>query len=166
MLNSARLKALVLVVALIVVLPGTVTAGAEQQTGSLTLVGHNPLMNRGMNAAIAIHGDYAYIGSRTDFYDLAPAASGIMVVDISDPTNLEVVNVMGPPDTANTGESSRELRVWQSQDILIVLHTNCGGATAHGCSAPSQNNFKFFDISGDNAADPELILTLEQSTHE
>src|ERR687897_898271 len=124
MLNSARLKALVLVVALIVVLPGTVTAGAEQQTGSLTLVGHDPLMNRGMNAAIAIHGDYAYIGSRTDFHEDGEDRSGIMVVDISDPANPQVVNVIGPPRTANPGESSRELRVWGSQDILIVLHTN------------------------------------------
>jgi hypothetical protein len=166
MLSSARLKALVLVVALMVVLPGTVTASAQQKTGSLTLVGHDPLMNRGMNAAIAIHGDYAYIGSRTDFYEDALDASGIMVVDISDPADPEVVNVIGPPRTANPGESSRELRVWESQDILIVLHTNCGGATAHGCTGPSQNNFKFFDISGDNATDPQLIAQIDQSTHE
>ena len=123
-------------------------------------------MNRGMNAALAIHGDYAYIGSRTDFYDDAEEASGIMIVDISDPTDPEVVNVMGPPDTANPGESSRELRVWQSQDILIVLHTNCGGPGAHECHRSSVNNFKFFDISGDNATDPQLIAQINQSTHE
>ena len=172
MIRSARLKALMAVVALMVVLPGTVTASpqeaasAEQPTGTLTLVGSNPLMNRGMNAAIAIHGDYAYIGSRTDFYEDALDASGIMVVDISDPSSPEVVNVFGPPDTANAGESSRELRVWQSQDILILLHTNCGGASAHGCTGPSAHEFKFFDISGDNATDPELILTHEHGTHE
>src|ERR687897_2657261 len=105
MLNSARLKALVSLAALIAVLPGTVTASPEQETGSLTLVGHDPLMNRGMNAAIAIHGDYAYIGSRTDFYEDAFDASGIMVVDISDPADPQVVNVIGPPRTANPGES-------------------------------------------------------------
>jgi LVIVD repeat len=165
MIGSAR-QALVAVVALMVVLPGTVTATPQERTGSLTLVGHNPLMNRGMNAAIAIHGDYAYIGSRTDFYEDALDASGIMVVDISDPANPETANVIGPPRTTNPGESSRELRVWQSQDILIVLHTNCGGATAHLCTGPSQNNFKFFDISGDNATDPPLIAELNQSTHE
>jgi len=145
------------------------TSGAQQpdrRTGSFNLVGHDPLMNRGMNAAIAIHGDYAYIGSRTDYHEDGEEYSGIMVVDISDPTDPEVVNVMGPPDTANPGESSRELRVWQSQDILIVLHTNCGGAGAHNCDTPSQNNFKFFDISGDNATDPELIVQLNQNTHE
>jgi hypothetical protein len=123
-------------------------------------------MNRGMNAALAIHGDYAYIGSRTDFHDDGGEFSGIMIVDISDPADPEVVNVMGPPDTANPGESSRELRVWQSQDILIVLHTNCGGAGAHECHAPSVNNFKFFDISGANATDPQLIAQINQDTHE
>ena len=56
--------------------------------------------------------------------------------------------------------------MWQSQDILIVLHTNCGGAAAHGCHASSVENFKFFDISGDNATDPKLIAQLDQSTHE
>jgi hypothetical protein len=35
--------------------------------GSFTLVGHQPLLNRGMNAAIAVHKDYVYVGSRTDF---------------------------------------------------------------------------------------------------
>ena len=165
MVGSSRLKALVAVAVLMVVLPGTVAA-QQQPTGALSLVGNNPLMNRGMNAAIAIHGDYAYIGSRTDFYDNAPDASGIMVVDISDPSDPVVANVVGPPLSANPGESSRELRVWQSQDILIVLHTNCGGAGAHECHAPSQNNFRFFDISGDNAADPQLIHTMNMSTHE
>jgi hypothetical protein len=58
-----------------------------------------------MNAALAIHGDYAYIGSRTDSHVDGEEISGIMVVDISDPTDPHVVNVMGPPDTANPGKS-------------------------------------------------------------
>src|SRR4051812_26076198 len=44
----------------------TVPAPAAARTGTLTQVGHEPLMDRGMNAAIAVHGGYAYIGSRTD----------------------------------------------------------------------------------------------------
>ena len=146
--------------------PSEATSSVEPKTGSLTQVGHEPLMNRGMNAALAIHGDYAYIGSRTDFHVDGEEFSGIMIVDISDPTDPEIVNVMGPPDTANPGESSREVRVWQSQDILIVLHTNCGGPGAHDCKAPSQNNFKFFDISGEHATDPQLIAQINQDTHE
>jgi hypothetical protein len=75
---------------------------------------------------------------------------------------------MGPPRTANPGESSRELRVWESQDIQMVLHTNCGGAAAHLCTPPSQNGWRFFDISGDNATDPQLIAELgpAHNTHE
>ena len=38
----------------------------KPKRGRFQQVGHEPLMNRGMNAAIAVHGDYAYIGSRTD----------------------------------------------------------------------------------------------------
>ena len=85
-----------------------------------------------MNAAIAIHGDYAYIGSRTDGGHEGMPHGGIMVVDISDPSDPDAV---GPPLDATPGESSRELRVWRSQDILIVLNTNCGvGDELHHCT--------------------------------
>jgi len=64
-------------------------------------------MNRGMNAAIAVHGDYAYIGSRTDGGHAGQPQGGLMVVDISDPSDP---TLLGPP--FEPGESSRELRVW------------------------------------------------------
>lgn len=134
-------------------------------TGSFRLVGHDPLLNRGMNAAIAIHGDYAYIGSRTDTYG-DPGRAGILIVNIADPSNPTVVGKIAAPLTANPGESSRELRVWPSKDILIVLHTNCGGPGAHECTPPSRNSFRFFDISGSNATNPKLITELDQNTHE
>ena len=41
-------------------------AVAHGKRGSIQQVGHEPLENRGMNAAIAISGDFVYIGSRTD----------------------------------------------------------------------------------------------------
>jgi hypothetical protein len=47
-----------------------------------------------------------------------------------------------------------------------VLHTNCGGATAHLCAQPSSNNFRFYDIAGERATDPRLILQLNRDTHE
>jgi hypothetical protein len=129
----------------------------------LTEVGHDPLMARGMNAAIAIHGDYAYIGSRTDAHEGMPTG-GVMVVDISDPSDP---TLLGPPFDAHAGESSRELRVWKSQDILIVLNTNCGvGDTLHHCTQPSISNFRFYDISGANASDPQLITQFNTDTHE
>ena len=53
-------------------------------------------MNRGMNAAIAVHGDYAYIGSRTDGGHEGMPHGGIMVVDISDPSDP---TLLGPRST-------------------------------------------------------------------
>src|SRR4051812_11304242 len=49
------------------VLPGERRAAADPgPEGRLVLVGHDPLMSRGMNSALAIAGDHAYVGSRTD----------------------------------------------------------------------------------------------------
>src|ERR671918_1565955 len=140
------------------------SATAAPSTGAFALVGHEPLMSRGMNAAIAVHGDYAYIGSRTDGGHEGQPQGGVMVVDISDPSDPEL---LGPPFDANPGESSRELRVWRSQDILIVLNTNCGvGDTLHHCTRPSISNIRFYDISGANATDPQLLNQFDVDTHE
>jgi hypothetical protein len=154
---------LVAIAAVTLVLPAT-ASGRQAKTGSLTQVGHEPLMNRGMNAAIAIHGDYAYIGSRTDGGHEGMPHGGVMVVDISEPSSP---TLLGPPFDAKAGESSRELRVWRSQDILIVLNTNCGvGDTLHHCTQPSISNFRFYDISGAHASNPRLIHQLNADTHE
>jgi hypothetical protein len=160
MFRSARRAALWGTAALMLLLPAT--AGAQE--GSLNTVGREPLMKRGMNAAAAIHGDYAYIGSRTDGGHEGMPHGGVMVVDISNPSEL---NLLGPPFDAKAGESSRELRVWRTQDILIVLNTNCGvGDTLHHCTLPSISNFRFYDISGANASDPELLQQFNVDTHE
>jgi hypothetical protein len=144
--------------------PATAMASPDRRTGSITQVGHEPLMNRGMNAALAVHGDYAYIGSRTDGGHEDMPHGGVMVVDISNPSNP---TLLGPPFDANPGESSRELRVWRSQDIPIVLNTNCGvGPTLHHCTAPSISNFRFYDISGANATNPRFLHQLDADTHE
>ena len=42
------------------------TQRAPDTPGSFTLVGHNPLESRGMNAAIAVNKGFVYAGSRTD----------------------------------------------------------------------------------------------------
>jgi hypothetical protein len=120
-----------------------------------------------MNSALAIHGDYAYIGSRTDGSHAGQPQGGIMVVDISRPRRPELLTET--PIDARAGESSRELRVWRSQDILIVLNTNCGaGPTLHHCSETEEEarNFRFYDISGRNARRPRLITQMEEHTHE
>ena len=88
---------------------------------------------RGMNAAIAVHKNYVYVGSRTDANNNNANHAGVMVVDVSDPTKPFIAKIDHAFE-GNSSESSRELRVWRSQEILIVLHTNCGGATAHLCA--------------------------------
>jgi hypothetical protein len=136
---------------------------AHGKRGSLRQVGHESLENRGMNAAIAVHEDYAYIGSRTDGGHGGPHG-GIMVVDISDPSDPDL---RGMPFDAKAGESSRELRVWRSQDVLIVLNTNCGvGDRLHHCTEDSISNIRFYDIGGRNAKQPELLNEFKVDTHE
>jgi hypothetical protein len=163
MSRSALFKALVGIAAVLLILPAA--AAAKPKRGPIEQVGHEPLMNRGMNAAIAVHGDYAYIGSRTDGGHPGMPHGGIMVVDISDPSAPKLLT--DSPIDAKPGESSRELRVWQSQGILIVLNTNCGvGDTLHHCTQPSISNFRFYDIRGANAGNPKLLTQFNADTHE
>jgi hypothetical protein len=169
MSKSAWSVVLVAVAAVALVLPAAALGKERSKRGAAEIeqVGHEPLMNRGMNAAIAINGDYAYIGSRTDGSHAGQPQGGIMVVDISRPRRPELLTET--PIDARPGESSRELRVWRSQDILIVLNTNCGaGPTLHHCSTtePEARNFRFYDISGRNAQRPRLITQMEEHTHE
>jgi hypothetical protein len=169
MSKSAWSVVLVAVAAVALVLPAAAVGKdkSKRTAAEIEQVGHEPLMNRGMNAAIAVHGDYAYIGSRTDGSHAGQPQGGIMVVDISRPRRPELLTET--PIDAKPGESSRELRVWRSQDILIVLNTNCGpGPTLHHCSLTDAEarNFRFYDISGRNARHPRLITEMDQHTHE
>lgn len=150
--------------------PGA-TAGLPPAIGPTSdgfeLVGHDPLGNRGMNAALAVHGDYAYVGSRTDGKpgDENLNGAGILVVDISDPTSPEVVHEIGPPHQGLEGQTSREMRIWPDQELLIVenLGSNCS-ELIHACSPRGvTDTFDFYDISGDNAADPQHVATYDPS---
>src|SRR6266542_3933507 len=127
-------------------------------------------MTRGMNAALAVHGSYAYLGSRTDGKpwgtDLNLNHAGILVVDVSNPASPNVVKEIGPPTEGIEGETSRELRIWPQQDLLIVenLGSNCSDII-HECSPRTvTDHFSFFDISGPNAADPKLVSTYTPSS--
>lgn len=134
-------------------------------TGSFELIGHTPLLQRGMNAASAIYGNYAYVGSRTD--GRHPDA-GVLVVDISNPTNPQVVHQIGPPEEGLVGHTSRELRVWPDQELLLVMNVDCE-AVLHDCGQSSvPSNISFYDISGANAAAPKLIVAypLSRTPHE
>jgi hypothetical protein len=137
----------------------SVLAAAARTPGSLELVGHSPLLARGMNAAPAVHGDYVYVGSRTDG---THANAGVLVVDVSDPSNPQVVNEIRPPFEGNPGETSRELRVWPEQDLLLVLNHGCS-SLIHRCvggeAGVVRSTIRFYDISGANAANPQLVST-------
>jgi hypothetical protein len=125
--------------------------------GSFQLVGHDPLLNRGMNAAIAAKGNYVYVGSRTDGTHLD---AGVLVVDVERPSKPRVVHQIGPPEEGNPMETSRELRIWPEKNLLIVLNHGCS-ELIHRCAPSSayRANYKFFDIGGRNAARPKLVST-------
>ncbi|MBW3620427.1 MAG: hypothetical protein KY461_09290 [Actinobacteria bacterium] len=126
---------------------------------NLELVGHSSLGDRGMNAALAVHGDVAYVGSRTDGKprDENALGAGILIVDVSDPTAPTVVGEVD--GTGREGETSREMRIWPEQDLLIVqnLTSNCS-PLIHACSVRGPgDNFTFYDIAGENALDPQPV---------
>ncbi len=107
-----------------------------------------------MNAGLAIYGNYAYVGSRTDGTHID---AGVLVIDISNPSNPQVVYQIGPPDEGLIGQTSRELRVWPEQEILLVLNFACE-AGLHDCAQPIEPpNISVYDISAANAAAPSLI---------
>jgi hypothetical protein len=99
-----------------------------------TVVGHTPLANRGMNAALAVSGRYVYVGNRTDGSSRCGAGDrrgpisgpdscphinpGIQVVDTINPTRPRVVGEFGSEFAtgANIGQTSRELRVMPAHD--------------------------------------------------
>jgi hypothetical protein len=110
-------------------------------TASLELVGHTDLGARGMNAALAIAGDTAYVGSRID-------GAPILIVDLADPTAPAVVGELGAPEQALAGMSSRELRAVADLDLLVVLNLQCS-PELHGCgpTADEVENLKLYDIS-------------------
>jgi hypothetical protein len=165
MSKSFWCKALLVIAALTLAMPAGAAAD-KPKLGSIKQVGHEPLLNRGMNSALAVHGDYAYVGSRTDGGHEGMPHGGILVVDISDPDDPELVR--DEPLYAAPGESSRELRVWRSQDILVVLNTNCGvGDMLHHCTAPSRSSVRFYDIGGrQDARTPRLLNEFNVNTHE
>src|SRR5438876_614239 len=115
------------------------TPGTSQ---NFTLVGHNPLFDRGMNAAPAIFDHFVYVGNRSDGSNSCGDADpgpgvvpvltptnpdgtcthvhpGILVVDVANPASPTVVGEFGNEFAtgANVGQTSRELRVWPDQKL-------------------------------------------------
>jgi hypothetical protein len=115
-----------------------------------------------MNAGVAVWGDHAYVGSRTDGSN-GHRHPGVLVLSIRDPSRPRVVDEIGPPDEGNPGETSRELRIWPEQHLLLVLNFGCD-PELHDCAPrPIRPTIRFFDITGSDASHPELVSTYEPS---
>jgi len=145
-------------------------------TRNFSLVGHSPLAGRGLNAGLAVHGHFAYIGSRTDGSSRCGAGDpripvsgvnscphvhpGIMVVDVADPAHPVVAGEFGAQFAtgANIGQTSRELRVWPDRGLLIAMYFRCATGL-HACAAGADSfSIRFFDLLA-NPVNPPLVAT-------
>src|SRR6266536_653249 len=98
--------------------------GTPGTASNITLVGHDSLFDRGMNAALALYADrssgrsFVYVGNRTDGSlpcsqtgNVQPCHAssnihthpGILIVDVSDPTTPTNVGEIGAPYAALPG---------------------------------------------------------------
>jgi hypothetical protein len=146
----------------VVVGPGGGTPGTSL---NFTLVGHNPLFGRGMNAAPAVYQHFVYVGNRTDGssrcglndprFAVDPNSCphpnpGILVVDVADPSTPTVVGEIGPPHAGQVGITTRELRVWPQKKLLMVMTFRCS-SVIHACPPGNDTVFpfdiKFFDLT-------------------
>ena len=142
---------------------------------------------RGMNAALAMFDHFIYIGNRTDGSNscgdlnatgpvvpvLTPTAPdgtcphlhpGILVVNVANPSNPTMVGEFGNEFVtgANEGQTSRELRVWPEQELLMVMYFRCS-RVIHACPRTAQSfRIRFFDLAAD-PVDPPLIATYTPS---
>ncbi len=149
--------------------PDGVTAGPGGGTPGTSmnfqLVGHDPLFGRGMNAALAIYRNFVYIGNRTDGSSTCgigdprgPGANcphphpGVLIVDAADPSSPHVVGEIGPPLEGNVGITSRELRVWPREKLLIVMNFRCS-SVIHACPVGNDATFPF-DLAFYSLKDP------------
>ena len=148
--------------------------GTPATSSNFTLVGANPLFGRGMNAALAVYGRYVYVGNRTDGssrcgvgdprgvpnVDACPHPHpGVLIVNAANPAAPAVVGEFGAEFVtgANAGQTSRELRVWPQQKLLMVMYFRCS-SVIHACP-PSADTWRirFFDLT--DPVHPRLLST-------
>jgi hypothetical protein len=145
---------------------------APQVSSNFQLVGQNPLFNRGMNAALTIFQNFLYVGNRTDgssqcgVGDPRITASGqtscphvhpgILILNIEDPTQPTVVGEIPAPLNAAgqpVGITSRELRVWPSEKLLITMNFRCS-SVIHACPTTNDDTTFPFDVKFFSLKDP------------
>ena len=149
------------------------TPGTSQ---NVQLVGQNQLFGRGMNAAATIFDHFLYVGNRTDGSSRCGIGDprrtttglnscphpnpGVLVLDIENPAAPTVVNEFGDEFTTGTfaGQTSRELRVWAEQKLLMIMYFRCS-SFIHACTRPATDDWRirFFDLS--DPVHPSLVST-------
>jgi len=150
---------------LVIVLTVAVRSQALAAGLNVELVGHDPLYNRGMNAALALYDHYVYVGNRTDASSVCVGATGlpsgttcqhphpgILIVDVKDASKPSIVGEIGPPHAGLVGITTRELRVWPAKKLLVVMDFRCS-SVIHACAKGTDKDFPF-DISFYDLADP------------
>jgi len=130
----------------------------------------------GLNAGLAVPGRLAYDGNLSDgsrrcgvgdsripvsgVNSCPHVRPGIVVVDVADPAHPVVAGEFGTEFTtgANLGQTSRELRVWPDQDLLVVMYFRCS-TTLHACAAGADRfSIRFYDLRAD-PVNPPLVAT-------
>jgi hypothetical protein len=133
---------------------------SQGTSSNFKLVGHNSLFSRGMNAGPAIYKNFLYVGSRTDG-SAGHEHAGVLVVNINKPSKPKVVGEIGRPNEALPSQTSRELRVWPDEKLLIVMNFRCS-TFIHACvRGPRVWDFKFYSLN--NPARPRLLSTYVSS---
>ena len=142
---------------------------AHADKNGFQVVGHDPLANRGMNAALAVYRHYVYVGNRTDASNGHPHP-GVMIVDARRPQHLRTVGEIKGRYEAQPYLTSRELRVIPDQKLLVILNFKCS-SVIHACAKPPAgqtvpSNFTFYDIS--QPAHPRYVSTYtpQEKPHE
>ncbi len=145
---KSKIVSILVLVVLVLAIPA-----AAQESSNFQLVGHNPLFDRGMNAAAAIFQNFLYVGNRTDGssrcgfgdprrtdpnfgLDSCPHLHpGILILSISNPASPTVVGeIPAPLNTSGqpVGITSREVRVWPSKQLLMTMNFRCS-SVIHAC---------------------------------
>jgi hypothetical protein len=120
--------------------------------------GQKPPVSPRYERGPAIFGNYLYVGNRSDGSNICPDGTagcthphpGILILNISHPAQPDIVGQIGPPFAGNVGITTRELRVWPQQKLLMVMTFRCSHAI-HDCPAGTDAQFpfniEFFDLS-------------------
>ncbi|HTD48468.1 MAG TPA: hypothetical protein VK881_14470 [bacterium] len=132
---------------------------ADQQSGrSLTpyalnvgLVGHNSVLNRGLNGNLAWVDDCAYVSA---FYGGTHPYAGLAVVSVTDPANPRLVQIF--PGTPGT----REGQVEGSQTSRMLVVMTFSDYTAFG-DLPGPNLLEFYQAPVGDCSHPVRVGTYD-----